>query len=70
MLIQISRYEGKIELYAVYYVVFGSLAGDGKLIQAYFWEGPYIDLTVAISKAEELKLVHNDDSFVVKPYNS
>ena len=70
MLIKITRHEGEIQLYAVYYVVFGSLAEDGKLIQAYFWEGPYIDLKAAISQAEKLKLVHNDDSFVVKTYNS
>ena len=57
------------ELYGVYYRVYGSLAGEGQLVKEYFWDGPYTNLKMAMQKAEELKISHeNDDSFVVKKY--
>lgn len=65
----VSKNGSNGEFYGVYYLVYGSLAGEGQLIKAYFWEGPYTDLKAALQKAEELKISHqNDNSFVVKKY--
>jgi hypothetical protein len=59
------------ELYAVYYVVYGSLAGEDQLVKEYFWAGPYGELKVAVNKAEQLKTSHdNDSSFVVRRYKN
>lgn len=55
--------------YAVYYLVYGSLAGKDAISIAYFWSGPYPDLKSAVKEAEELKIYYgNDDSFVVRKY--
>ncbi|MGK7902407.1 MAG: hypothetical protein AB4352_13515 [Hormoscilla sp.] len=57
------------EQYGVYYVVFGSLAGDDRLVKEYFWSGPYDNLKTAVVQARELSLSHqNDSSFVVRKY--
>ena len=57
------------QLYAVYYVVFGSLAGEDRLVREYLWDGPYKDMKAAVDKAKELKESHqNDDSFIVRTY--
>ncbi|MCP2731736.1 hypothetical protein [Limnofasciculus baicalensis] len=61
---------GAKELYGVYYLVYGSLAGGDELINAYFWAGPYPNLQTALHKAQDLKNSHQgDDSFVVKKYS-
>ncbi|HBE19200.1 MAG TPA: hypothetical protein DEG17_14795 [Cyanobacteria bacterium UBA11149] len=60
---------GSNELYGVYYLVYGSLAGGDELIKAYLWAGPYPKLQTAVKKAEELKKTHQgDESFIVKKY--
>ena len=60
---------GADELYGVYYLVYGSLAGGDELIKAYLWAGPYTNLQIALKKADELKNSHQgDESFVVKKY--
>lgn len=57
------------QLYAVYYVVFGSLAGQDCLIQEFFWAGPYEDFTLAFQIAQQLMESHQKDpSFTVKLY--
>lgn len=57
------------DLYGVYYVVFGSLAGDDRLVKEYFWSGPYEDLKTAVNQALELSRSHqNDDSFIARKY--
>ncbi|HAX85983.1 MAG TPA: hypothetical protein DD379_09875 [Cyanobacteria bacterium UBA11162] len=56
------------ERYAVYYVVYGSLAGEDCLVKPYFWAGPYQTLNAAFKKAEELKSSYQDDSFIVMKY--
>lgn len=57
------------EYYAVYYLVYGSLAGGDSIAIAYFWSGPYSDLKSATKEVAELKISYaNDDSFVVKKY--
>lgn len=56
------------ELYAVYYRVYGSLAGEGQLVKDYLWEGPYT-LKIALQRADTLKIAYqDDDSFKVKTY--
>ncbi len=56
-------------LYAIYYVVYGSLAGKDALVKEYFWSGPFADFQLALTEAETLKISHqNDDSFVVRKY--
>jgi hypothetical protein len=58
------------ESYGVYYLVYGSLAGDDRLVKSYFWAGPYTNLKLAWEKAEELKDSHQgDDAFVVRRYD-
>ena len=60
---------GSNELYGVYYLVYGSLAGGDELSRLYFWAGPYPNFQTALKKAEELKKSHqDDDSFIVKKY--
>ena len=55
--------------YAVYYLVYGSLAGENAIAIEYFWSGPYSDLKSASKQAEKLKIHYgNDDSFVVRKY--
>ena len=56
------------EVYGVYYLAYGSLAGDGQLVKPYLWAGPYPDLNKAFKKAQELKISYQDDSFVVMKY--
>lgn len=57
------------EQYGVYYVVFGSIAGYDRLVNEYFWSGPYEDLKTAVNRALELSRSHqNDDAFVVRKY--
>jgi len=57
------------ELYGVYYVVFGSLAGYDRLVKEYLWSGPYDRLKTAVNQAQELSRSHqNDNSFVVRKY--
>ncbi|HBB32388.1 MAG TPA: hypothetical protein DDZ80_31870 [Cyanobacteria bacterium UBA8803] len=57
------------ELYGVYYIVYGSLAGEDELVKAYLWAGPYPNFPAAIKKAQELRESHQgDDSFVVRKY--
>lgn len=64
----ITKREGSKDRYGVYYLVYGSLAGD-ELVKAYFWAGPYTELKAAVEKAEELKLSHqNDNCFMVQKY--
>jgi hypothetical protein len=60
------------EGYSVYYVVFGSLAGDGQIYKEYLWDGTvYTNIKAAISHAHELSAVQEDDpSFIVKPYRT
>lgn len=59
------------DYYAVYYLIYGSLAGRDSISIAYFWSGPYVDIKSALKVAEELKIYYgNDDSFVVKKYRS
>lgn len=67
MIVKKANDEG--ELYAIFYIVHGSLAGQGQLMKEYFWEGPYTEMQTALQKAEALKIAYqNDDSFVVKRY--
>lgn len=57
------------DLFAVYYLVYGSLAGGDVLVKAIFWAGPYPDFISALKAAENLKITHEqDDSFVVRKY--
>jgi hypothetical protein len=54
--------------YGIYYVVFGSLAGEDHLVKHYLWEGPY-PFKVAVKKLDYLKESHqNDPGFVLKKY--
>ncbi len=54
--------------YGIYYVVFGSLAGEYNLVKVYFWEGPY-PLKIARKKLEKLKeFYQNDPGFILKKY--
>ncbi len=58
------------EGYSVYYVVFGSLAGEGQIYKEYLWDGTvYTHIKAAIAHAQELSAAHQDDpSFIVRPY--
>lgn len=59
------------DLYGVYYILYGSLAGDDHVVRSELWAGPYSDVKTALQKAEELKNSHEgDNSFVVKKYSA
>lgn len=67
-MLRITKSESQ-ELYAVYYLAYGSLAGRDGVSNDYFWSGPYPDIKTAIEQAQKLKISHdNDDSFVVRKY--
>ena len=60
------------QVYGVYYVVFGSLAGGEHLFKEYLWDSiVYTDLKDAVEQAQKLRVTHqNDPSFVVKRYRN
>ncbi|MEY3867714.1 MAG: hypothetical protein ACRCT1_22010 [Microcoleaceae cyanobacterium] len=54
--------------YGIYYVVFGSLAGEDYLVKYYFWEGPY-PFKIAQKKLQQLKdYYQNDPGFILIKY--
>lgn len=60
---------GREELYAIYYVVYGSLAEDDRLVREHFWSGPYESIKQASQEAQKLRDSHQgDESFVIKRY--
>ncbi|MCL1465594.1 hypothetical protein [Argonema galeatum] len=51
------------ELYAVYDVVYDSLAVRDSMVKEYFWCSPFADIKSALTEAEDLKICHQyDDS--------